>query len=311
VLRVLCFLFALPILVIVRSAHGHAALGSSGTYLVEGRQAKGELVADPSQLVLDRAVEVRSEHALCTFRALKVTDEGPMVRIAWKAECDAPVHTIRLPWLPKEGHTHIASIRTDAQTIEHSITSPTENVYQRSASGSLVWLGLKHILTGWDHLLFILALLLVPSSKRNLALTLSAFTIGHAISLLLLNQVAVPARVVESTIAVTIALAGLAAIRPNQSALTWRAALTLPIGVLHGLGFATALQGALQERTVWATLSFNVGIELGQFAFALVSIPCLAMADASPVFRVHGRRTLGFALVLAGNALAVFRAVVS
>jgi hydrogenase/urease accessory protein HupE len=306
VLRVLCLFL---VFTFASFAYGHAALGSSGSYVIEGRVAKGELVADPSQLVLERAVEVRTEYALCTFRTLNVTTEGPMVRIAWKAECDGPVRTIRLPWLPKDGHTHVASIRTNERTIERTVTMPSENVYEQAANSSLLLLGLKHILRGWDHLLFILALLLVPSSKRNLALTLSTFTLGHALSLLLLDRVQVAPAVVEGTIAMTIALAGLVAIRPEPRAHAWRAALTLPIGIVHGLGFATALQGALQARTLWATLSFNIGIEVGQFAFALAAIACLAMADSSPVFRQHGRRALGFALALIGCGLAAFRTV--
>src|SRR5690606_26540547 len=151
-----------------------------------------------------------------------------------------------------------------------------------SAITTYVGLGGEHILLGADHLLFLAALLLLGGRPRDHLRTVTAFTAGHGLTLLVqtLHPVHVPGPWVEACIAASIAIAALEAQRPAPSratAWTW----ALGFGVLHGLGFAGALAelGLPPEHRVAALLGFNLGVEAGQLA--VVSI-LLAMAAAVP-----------------------------
>jgi hypothetical protein len=137
VLRVLCFLCFVSLLSLPAAAH--TSLLSSGTYVIEGRRASGELFVDPAQLVLDHAVEVRGAGLVCPLHIVSVHTEGPMARIVWKTECDTPVRSIRLPWVPKSAaaetmHTHAASVRHEDGTYERTIHTSSEDVYTRASA---------------------------------------------------------------------------------------------------------------------------------------------------------------------------------
>jgi hydrogenase/urease accessory protein HupE len=136
-------------------------------------------------------------------------------------------------------------------------------------------LGIEHILTGFDHLCFVLALVLIVGFNRRLFWTVTAFTLAHSITLALatLGVIHVPGPPVEATIALSIVFVageiiqqhrgreGLATEKP------WLIAFTF--GLLHGLGFAGALaQVGLPANSIpLALLFFNVGVEIGQLLF--------------------------------------------
>jgi hydrogenase/urease accessory protein HupE len=136
-------------------------------------------------------------------------------------------------------------------------------------------LGIEHILTGFDHLLFVLALILIVRGTRRLLLTITAFTLAHSITLALatLGVVHIPGPPVEATIALSIVFvaAEILRLRQAQQSLTarkpWIVAFTF--GLLHGLGFAGALAevGLPQKSIPLALLCFNVGVEIGQLLF--------------------------------------------
>jgi hydrogenase/urease accessory protein HupE len=136
-------------------------------------------------------------------------------------------------------------------------------------------LGIEHILLGYDHLLFVLALMLVVAGGWALVKTITAFTVAHSITLGLavIGVVHVPQPPVEAAIALSILLLAGEIVRRNRGApsLTVRAPWTVAFafGLLHGLGFARALIDAgLPARDVpLALLTFNVGVELGQLMF--------------------------------------------
>jgi hydrogenase/urease accessory protein HupE len=135
--------------------------------------------------------------------------------------------------------------------------------------------GIEHILLGYDHLLFVLALILIVRSWRALLLTVTAFTLAHSITLTLatLGIVHVPGPPVEAAIAFSILLLACEIVRihKGQSSLTaqrpWLVAFAF--GLLHGLGFAGALASlALPTGDIpLALLFFNVGVEIGQLMF--------------------------------------------
>lgn len=138
--------------------------------------------------------------------------------------------------------------------------------------------GVEHILSGADHVLFVLALLIGATTRRQVVGVLSMFTLAHSITLIsaLLGWVSVPARVVEPLIALSIAFVALEnLLGPSRR----RYPAIFAFGLLHGLGFAGSLR--VSEAIGWdlvaSLLGFNVGIEVGQALLALVAVPLLLL----------------------------------
>jgi hydrogenase/urease accessory protein HupE len=138
-------------------------------------------------------------------------------------------------------------------------------------------LGLQHILSGYDHLLFLAGLLLGVHGVRGVVMTATAFTIGHSLTLAsaVLGIVALPAGLVEPLIAASIAYVGVENLVSTNTSSRWRTALAF--GLIHGFGFAGALQelgvGSGGVRTVVTLGFFNLGVEAGQVAVALMVLP--------------------------------------
>jgi hydrogenase/urease accessory protein HupE len=145
-------------------------------------------------------------------------------------------------------------------------------------------LGVEHILTGFDHLLFVLALVILVKGVRRLIATITAFTVAHSLTLVAatLGWVHVPGPPVEAAIALSIVFVAGEIIHARQGrpGLTqrypWVVAFTF--GLLHGLGFASALAevGLPQQSIPIALLFFNVGVEIGQLMFIAAVFAVLA-----------------------------------
>jgi hydrogenase/urease accessory protein HupE len=138
-------------------------------------------------------------------------------------------------------------------------------------------LGVEHILGGLDHLLFVLGLVLLVGPGRRLVGTVTAFTLGHSITLTLavLGLAVVPARPTEVLIAASVLLLAVELARPAAAPpllgrVPW--VMALAFGLLHGLGFAGALReiGLPAGDVPLALASFNAGVEVGQIAFVAV-----------------------------------------
>ena len=136
--------------------------------------------------------------------------------------------------------------------------------------------GVGHIATGFDHLLFLVCLVLIAGSLARIAWTVTGFTLGHAltISLATLGVVTLDSGAVEVLIALSIVFAAAEIVRGNRETMTWRrpALVATLFGLLHGLGFAGALSeiGLPHGEVPLALLSFNLGIEAGQLVFVAV-----------------------------------------
>ena len=148
-----------------------------------------------------------------------------------------------------------------------------------------VRLGVGHILAGPDHLLFVLGLVLLAGSFRRIAATVTAFTLGHSVTLSLaaLGLVHVPSGPIEVAIAASVFVLAVELARdpPHPTAIRRRPWLMAALfGLLHGLGFAAALaEAGLPEREVpLALFAFNVGIEAGQLAFVATVLAARALA---------------------------------
>jgi hydrogenase/urease accessory protein HupE len=137
--------------------------------------------------------------------------------------------------------------------------------------------GVHHIAIGPDHLLFLVGLLLLGGSAGRLAGVVTAFTLGHSVTLALAatGAVALPAAIVEPAIALTLVLVGadnlLAASRPDVPRRDLRAGMAGVFGLIHGFGFAAVLRefGLPDAALGWSLFGFNLGVELGQLALVL------------------------------------------
>ncbi|WP_317931984.1 HupE/UreJ family protein [Halioxenophilus sp. WMMB6] len=158
---------------------------------------------------------------------------------------------------------------------------PVQQSWMMTAANYL-WFGVAHILVGLDHLLFILALMLLVTGWRKLVTTITAFTLAHSITLILssLKIVTLPMPPVEAVIALSIVFVANEIIKKQQgrpglsSRRPWLVAFTF--GLLHGLGFAAVLQqiGLPENALVTALVLFNLGVELGQLLFVGAVLVC-------------------------------------
>ncbi len=179
-----------------------------------------------------------------------------------------------------------------------SETEPTLELGGATPSpfGDFFLLGAHHLLIGLDHLLFLLALLLGARSLRGVVIAATTFTVAHSVTFLLagMGLVAVPAAVVEPVIALSIAAVAAAAIAGKETPARYRMPVVFAFGLLHGLGFAGALD--IDEAWSWelliSLLAFNLGIEVVQLALVAVAFPLLVLlrrtAAAEPTTRIAG-----------------------
>ncbi len=134
-------------------------------------------------------------------------------------------------------------------------------------------LGFEHIMAGMDHLLFVLGLLIISESAKRILLTVTGFTLAHSITLFLstMGVVNIPIVPVEAVIALSILFLAHEISRKKTNSWTYQAPVIVSFGfgLLHGLGFASALGevGVVANQILLSLLFFNVGVELGQLAF--------------------------------------------
>lgn len=163
-------------------------------------------------------------------------------------------------------------------------------------------IGGEHILLGVDHLVFLLGLVLVGGRWRSLLAVITAFTLGHSLSLALATLgVWTPSGAwIEPAIAASIAYVGVENFFVRDASGRWR--LTLPFGFIHGFGFAGALGevGVPGDQVGLALLLFNLGVEAGQLAVLALTLPVLALLRRTQAFRDRGVEVLSAAIALAG-----------
>jgi len=172
-------------------------------------------------------------------------------------------------------------------------------------------MGTIHILEGFDHLLFLLTLLLIVTGFIPLLKTITAFTIAHSITLALatLGLVHIPPVPTEAVISLSIVLLAVEVVHKNQGQLTWSERfpwlVAFTFGLVHGLGFAGALAeiGVPSNEVPLALLMFNVGVETGQVMF--VTVVALLLAGLHRI-HTHSALTLARATPYAIGGVAAF-----
>jgi len=165
-----------------------------------------------------------------------------------------------------------------------AIIPPTQSRFE--VARTYLRLGVEHILLGIDHLLFVLALIIIARGPSPLVKTVTSFTVAHSVTLALatLGFVHLPQAPVEAAIALSIAFvaAEILRARRGRQGVTSRAPwlVAFGFGLLHGLGFAQALAdaGLPQKQVPLALLFFNLGVEAGQLAFIAAVLALAALA---------------------------------
>ena len=163
-----------------------------------------------------------------------------------------------------DGSVHHVII--DARTPSLTIVAPEEEIH---SFFDYLALGITHLVTGWDHMIFVIGLLILFGWHRRLIAAVTAFTLGHSLTLALsvLGIVTVPQALVEALIAMTIMVLALE-IQSGSHGPVWKHPWSLPaaLGLLHGLGFASVLfdAGLPADEIPLALFGFNLGLEVGQ-----------------------------------------------
>jgi hydrogenase/urease accessory protein HupE len=224
--------------------------------------------------------------------------DGPHRRVAHLAlvgsaqlACNGPVvgRTAGLDSILGAGDVlmRVAPLGSRVQSYRLTAAAPSA-VLAAKPSRWQVWrsyfgLGVEHILTGWDHLLFVIALVLLVRRGWAVAKAVTAFTVAHSLTLagVTLGLVGLPGRPVEALIALSIVcLAVELAQRGEGEGMTSRHpwAIAFAFGLVHGFGFAGALQeiGLPEGEVPAALVSFNLGVEAGQLAVVGVVLAALA-----------------------------------
>lgn len=176
-------------------------------------------------------------------------------------------------------------LRTDPDFLSHVIAVQREPASWFHNARDFVRLGILHILGGTDHVLFVLSLLLVYTSFKREVLLLTVFTIAHSISLIIAGSgiLTLSSKVVEPIVALSITYMAITSVFFKHlkafGGHTNKASVVFLFGLFHGLGFAGLLKDIQvpDDRFISSLLSFNVGIEFGQFAIVAAVLPFIYM----------------------------------
>jgi hypothetical protein len=272
-------------------------LPDAGSQLLSGAMAGSRSDAERLAEAMRRAVVVRVDGAPCRPGRIAVQDIGA----GFKALLDYALHCPSTPgrleleeyWADLFGahYQTIATIRSAQGGVEHLLDEGSPRISvdlgtpRPSELMGFVRLGVEHILTGYDHLLFLFALLASSANFWEVLGIASMFTLAHSITLAfaVLGLVHAPASVVEPLIALSIICVAvenmLGASRPRR-----RFAVAFVFGLVHGLGFADALSPLALGGwpLVRALAGFNLGVELGQVAAISLVLPILIVIGRLP-----------------------------
>jgi hypothetical protein len=264
----------------------------------------------------------------CTVITSEFEEVSPQnLSIMLRAQCplEQGVLEIMLPFLERQRQSYRAVFMSRVGGVEAvGDATPSNPVIRINGPGAtpsfgrFVTMGIEHIGAtpnqwfdgsrfhfpeGIDHILFVLALLVAGGSLLSAFKTVSGFTVGHSITLALatLGLVHVPSRIVESAISLSIAIVAIESIVMKGERSRWR--LSMAFGLVHGLGFASALSGLhLGRSSLFQTvLGFNVGVELGQAVIVACAFPLLLLLNRHQPTRRYALATCSIALAAIGG----------
>ncbi|HEX4474935.1 MAG TPA: HupE/UreJ family protein [Polyangiaceae bacterium] len=276
-----------------------------------------------ARAIVDR-VAVTGDGARCPGKldAAKLSGTDA-VELTASFECPAHPNAVDIDFavfdVLSSGHRHLAHASLDgasADWIASRGNSKRHLLVGRDAKGEpqkktlpLFRMGIEHILSGYDHLLFLAGLVLVSVRVKPLLGAITAFTVAHSITLALavLGVWAPSPRIVEPGIALSIAYVGVENLFLTDARGRWR--ITFPFGLLHGFGFAAALRELSMPKSElpMALLSFNLGVETGQLGVIAILFPVLLFARRRGVLTDRVVKVLSVGVATAGAVWFVSR----
>jgi len=224
------------------------------------------------------------------------------------------------------GHRHVAHITGATQrdevlfgdqrkfsiapAAETSTPSAAPVVQTKSSGWSFFVMGIWHILSGYDHLVFLFGLVLLRARVKQLLAVVTALTVAHSITLALatLGVLAPSPKIIEPAIALSIAYVGIENFFVKDGSKRWR--ITFPFGLIHGFGFAGALReiDLPKAQIPTALVTFNLGVEAGQLAVMAVVRPLVFfLREKESWFDPKAVRILSGAVAIAGGIWFVTR----
>ncbi len=236
----------------------------------------------------------------------------------WALQCSEPLvgHTIKIDQLVAAGSGILLKLQFQNGQYFHHMLSADDAAFTIPAAKSvsqIAWnylvLGIEHLITGIDHVLFVITLFLLIGWTKKLVWTVTLFTVGHSVTLALtvLGYVEFPVRLVESLIALSIVITAAEWLRGNTQGFFYRNSwlICLFFGLLHGMGFAGALSeiGLPAGEVPLALATFNIGIEVGQLA---VIAACGAITAVALRIRTHWPRWVKIVPGYAIGGIAAF-----
>jgi hydrogenase/urease accessory protein HupE len=203
-----------------------------------------------------------------------------------------------------------ALLSAEQPTLTFTWKSPVaENLspVARGAFAEFLKLGVEHIVTGYDHLLYLAGLIIACRRLRSIVALITSFTVAHSLTLALatLGVVSIPSRVIEPLIAASIVYVGLENLwlRGREPRARWF--LAFFFGLVHGFGFAGLLSdfgvGVGDGSIALPLLSFNLGVELGQLAILTIALPPLLWARSWSRFTTLALPAASLLVVTAGG----------
>jgi hydrogenase/urease accessory protein HupE len=269
-LRCLAALLVLGVSLFALRAEGHA-LDSATLTLTEVARGKFTIDWQSTAKTLQELREPVRYPSSCS-RQGAVLDCGPhgltgSIEFPWLESSESRV-VVLIDWIDGSRLLRIANGRSPSLTV-YGVPATAGLSSLKPIAADYTRLGIEHILGGFDHLMFVLVITLLVRRRKALVLAITAFTVAHSVTLAatVLGWLTLPSAAVETTIALSIVLACAECLRPSDSLanrMPWL--VTFVFGLLHGMGFASALieTGLPEQHVPSALLFFNVGVELGQ-----------------------------------------------
>ncbi len=287
------------------AAQAHVANLSTSTLTVAGQEVRATLMLNPADVAaalgraappasdllayLDGRVGVSDSAGLACQRVDGRIEDGAHIEAALVWQCTGEPSSYRAaPFQELDPSARHIVLQPDSEGGRQAVldANRTEIVFGvPQSAGAVVWAyllsGIEHIFVGYDHIAFLLAVILWARSVRTVLAIVTGFTLAHSVTLSLaaLDVVSLPSSVVEPLVAASIVVVAIENyLVPNASHRWWIAAL---FGLIHGFAFADVLGevGLPQGAKLVALFAFNLGVEVGQIAIVLVVVPLFILAD--------------------------------
>ncbi|MCA9670804.1 MAG: HupE/UreJ family protein [Myxococcales bacterium] len=318
------------------SASAHRIGLSRGSYRLAGDRLEATLVFAGAEIgseaaarrVIAALVVQRGSQRCAATRVSRRALERDGVAVDAHFHCSAQSAgarlSLRFDFLDQlaAGHRHLATLvagkarrelvaykTARSLALAAGATSDGSGAKRTRSAGAFFFIGIEHILLGFDHLAFLFALIIVGGRLRALAGYITAFTVAHSVTLAVsvLGILTPSPSIIEPAIALTIAYVGVANLLSLRRGDTSekrdrRWMLAFAFGLIHGFGFAGALGeiGLPASSTVSALLLFNLGVEAGQLAVLSLLLPMVMIARRRETLAAHGRQVASASVAALG-----------